>query len=145
MTAILLYTCTDNRDFGPTTPTPTTSPARRIALAHRASPLLTTVSVARAMLDAMPTTGRLAQLPAEALAAAEVFVEAADRPIAGGRWHIVPGEVVWYERPSGEFNRAVIAAHTLRSSPTWRPLAGPRQQPAARDVDRRTGRPSSTS
>ncbi len=56
------------------------------------------------------------------LTGAEVFVEAAKDPIAGGRWYILAsnGEVV-YQRPSGEYDRnPVVKTHDLRSSPTWR-------------------------
>ena len=59
---------------------------------------------------------------------ATVYVEAGDRPIAGGRWYVLPAgedgsERVIYERPTGEFaDPAVVSADTLRTSPTWRPL-----------------------
>lgn len=54
-------------------------------------------------------------------AGAEQYVEAADRPIAGGRWFILAGDEVVYQRPGGEYVRdAVVRAVDLRSSPTWR-------------------------
>ena len=55
------------------------------------------------------------------LTGAERYVETADRPIAGGTWFVLPGDRVIYQRPNGEFvHTPVVAAHTLRTSPTWR-------------------------
>lgn len=54
------------------------------------------------------------------LTEAEIYVEAG-RPIAGGRWHILPDDTVIHERPTGAFEPSIIAAHTLRSRPTWTP------------------------
>jgi len=55
------------------------------------------------------------------LTGAERYVESADRPIAGGTWFVLPGDRVIYQRPNGEFvHTPVVAAHTLRTSPTWR-------------------------
>lgn len=63
------------------------------------------------------------------LTGAEVYAEAGDRPVAGGRWHVLPdrgdgtGDRVIYQRPDGRFElKAVVNAETLRSSPTWRRL-----------------------
>ncbi len=51
----------------------------------------------------------------------EVYREAADPPIAGGRWEVLADDTVRYVRPAGEIVRpAVVSASTLRSSPTWR-------------------------
>ena len=50
-----------------------------------------------------------------------VYREAADSPIAGGRWEVLADDTVQYVRPSGEIVRpAVVSAATLRDSPTWR-------------------------
>ena len=51
----------------------------------------------------------------------EVYREAADPPIAGGRWEVLADDTVRYVRPAGEIVRpAVVSASMLRSSPTWR-------------------------
>jgi hypothetical protein len=67
--------------------------------------------------------------PGVDLAGAEVYVEAGDRPVAGGRWHIVPNpdtapagqpELVVYQRPNGKYAyKSMVTAHDLRTSPTW--------------------------
>jgi hypothetical protein len=50
-----------------------------------------------------------------------VYVETADPPIAGGRWFVLPGEKVIYQRPNGEHeHKAMVTAHTLTSSPSWK-------------------------
>lgn len=55
------------------------------------------------------------------LTGAEQYEEARDRPVAGGRWYILPGDRVIYQRPNGQFElRPVINAASLRGSPTWR-------------------------
>lgn len=54
------------------------------------------------------------------LADAETYVEASDRPIAGGCWHILTDGSVLYERRPGEYEPAVLTADTLRSNATWR-------------------------
>lgn len=55
------------------------------------------------------------------LTGAVVFVETADRPVAGGLWFVLPDDRVIYQRPGGEYvEPAMINAETLRSSPTWR-------------------------
>ncbi|MBF6422890.1 hypothetical protein IU436_29785 [Nocardia farcinica] len=51
---------------------------------------------------------------------AEVYIETADEPIAGGTWYIQPDDTVIYERPNGERVAATIAADTLRSRPAWK-------------------------
>lgn len=58
------------------------------------------------------------------LAGAEVFVEVRKPPVAGGRWYVQPdattgADHVTYQRPNGEYGKSLIAADTLRSSPTW--------------------------
>jgi hypothetical protein len=50
---------------------------------------------------------------------AVIYVEAGQRPVAGGRWHVL-GDVVHYERAPGQFESSIIAAHTLRTSESWR-------------------------
>ena len=55
------------------------------------------------------------------LIGAEIFVEVADQRVAGGRWYVLTSGVVRYQRVDGEFNpTAIVPAHTLRSSPSWR-------------------------
>lgn len=55
------------------------------------------------------------------LTGAVVYVETADRPVAGGSWYVLPGDRVIYRRPSGEYvEPAMVDAATLRSSSTWR-------------------------
>lgn len=50
-----------------------------------------------------------------------MYVEAADPPIAGGRWEILTKDVVRYVRPGGEVVQpAIVSADTLRTSSTWR-------------------------
>ncbi|MBC7299481.1 hypothetical protein [Nocardia salmonicida] len=51
---------------------------------------------------------------------AEVYVETADPPVAGGAWYIQPDNTVVYERPNGERGKSTIAAETLRSRPAWK-------------------------
>jgi hypothetical protein len=56
--------------------------------------------------------------PAETVA--EVFVEAAESPVAGGRWEILDDDTVRYIRVNGEVvTPAMVSASTLRTSPTW--------------------------
>lgn len=53
---------------------------------------------------------------------ARTFVEATGS-VAQGRWHIVADGHVVFERDSGEIvDPAVISAHDLEASPTWREL-----------------------
>ena len=55
------------------------------------------------------------------LAAAEVYVEAAERPVAGGTWYVLPDDRVIYQRPNGAFElKPVITADALRSQSTWK-------------------------
>lgn len=55
------------------------------------------------------------------LTGAEVYVETAERPVAGGRWYVWPNtHKVIYQRPTGNFeSKSMVAAHTLRSSASW--------------------------
>ena len=51
----------------------------------------------------------------------ETYVEARDRPVAGGRWEVLADDSVRYVRPSGQIvHPAVIPASTLRTSLSWR-------------------------
>lgn len=51
---------------------------------------------------------------------AEVYVETAAEPVAGGTWYIHPDDTVTYERPNGERVPSTIGAETLRTRPTWK-------------------------
>ncbi|WP_216917404.1 hypothetical protein [Nocardia noduli] len=58
--------------------------------------------------------------------AAEIYVEARDTPIAGGRWHVHPDDTVLYERPgSDEREPSTISADLIRSSQSWKRLTPP--------------------
>ncbi|MBF6314028.1 hypothetical protein [Nocardia farcinica] len=53
-------------------------------------------------------------------ASAEVYIEAAPVPRAGGRWLIFPDDTVYYLRPTGVRTASTVPAHLLRTSPVWR-------------------------
>jgi hypothetical protein len=53
------------------------------------------------------------------LTGAVIYVEANSPSIAQGRWHILPDDIVYFERDSGEITKSLISASTLRHSPTW--------------------------
>jgi hypothetical protein len=58
--------------------------------------------------------------PTESVQIREVYREASDQPIAGGRWEILADDTVRYVRPSGEVSvPAMVSASTLRSSSSW--------------------------
>jgi hypothetical protein len=57
------------------------------------------------------------------LTGAEIYVEASDRPIAGGRWYVLPDDTVAYQPPDGPLRPASTPAATLRSDTTgWKRL-----------------------
>jgi hypothetical protein len=67
------------------------------------------------------------------LTGAEVYVEAGDHPVAGGRWYVprpdlIPDDqpdLVSYQRQSGIFTfRSMITAQDLRTKSTWRRVDG---------------------
>ncbi|WP_228839008.1 hypothetical protein [Nocardia amamiensis] len=49
----------------------------------------------------------------------EIYVEASDTPIAGGRWLIATDATVIYERPTGVLVASTVPASLLRHSPSW--------------------------
>lgn len=55
------------------------------------------------------------------LAGAEIYVETADPPVAGGRWYVLSDDTVFYQRRDGGFNpTTVVPAATLRTNLSWR-------------------------
>jgi hypothetical protein len=57
------------------------------------------------------------------LTGAEIYVETQDPPVAGGRWYVLPNNTVLYQRSDGGFNpTAIVLAHTLRTSSSWRAI-----------------------
>ncbi len=62
-----------------------------------------------------PTTAR-ATSPR---AVVEIYVEASDTPIAGGRWLIARDSTVIYERPTGVRVASTVPASLPRHSPSW--------------------------
>ena len=63
------------------------------------------------------------------LTGAEVYVEAGERPIAGGRWYIprpedVPADqpdLAVHQRPNGKYSyKSMFSATSLRTNPTFR-------------------------
>jgi len=56
----------------------------------------------------------------DGLDGATVFMETAERPIAGGRWYVRADDSVAYQHPDGTWSDpAIVGADTLRRSPTW--------------------------
>src|SRR4051812_38712433 len=74
-------------------------------------------SVVRATLRLMTDDDVWAPEPVEVI---ETYVEAHDRPIAGGRWEVLADDSVRYVRQSGQVvHPAVVPVSTLRDSPSW--------------------------
>jgi hypothetical protein len=58
------------------------------------------------------------------LTGAEIYVETQDPPVAGGRWYVLASDAVLYQRSDGGFNpTAIVPAHTLRTSSSWRAIS----------------------
>jgi hypothetical protein len=54
------------------------------------------------------------------LTGAVTYAESNSGSIAHGRWYVLDDDTVYFERDStGELVRSLIAASTLRTSPTW--------------------------
>ena len=59
------------------------------------------------------------------LTGARRYRETADRPIAGGTWHVLPDRTVVYEAPDGAVRPSMVLAADLEGSPeSWVEIVG---------------------